>query len=696
MLILLAGGAAGRAWWLSLDADTPPVPDLRSTVLVLAGEGIEGARDGAADQARFSDPFGVAVASDGSVFVADAGESHRIRRIGSDGQVSTLAGGERGFRDGSATAARFNSPSGLAIDAHGSLYVADTGNNAIRHVTPEGVVTTIAGDGVPGRRNGRTTAARFNGPVGVAVDAAGRIIVADTYNDQIRAIDTSGSVTTLAGSGPGFDDGPQGLARFNTPCGVGVDASGNVFVADTGNGLVRKIDRAGSVTTVTSYYGESFLRPLGIAPAGDDRVFVTDGRGRVVELALDGTTRVVAGSSPGFHDGAGDVARFRTPAGIAVVAPGRIVVADSGNRLVRLVAPRSQLELRLPPRLLQAPSFDATSFGWQPLLWPVSPLEGPHEVAGTMGEARGSDGRERFHAGIDVREDEGAVVHAVRDGVVGHPVSTGEFGSLSEWLRIGPVSYVHVRAGRDRDAQIYDSSRFVPTYDQHGKLVHVRVKRGARFLTGEAIGTVNPFNHVHLNVGWPGDEYNPLQFRLVQFDDTVPPAIPEGGVQLYGENGEHLSRRARGRVVVSGKVQIVADVWDQTDANRPERRLGVYDLGYQVLLANGKPAEGFDEIRHTIRFDRLSLNPDAPTLVYAPGSGIPFFGNRRTRFLYIVTNSFRDGVVSPGLWNADLLEPGDYIVQIWAADVRGNAATENRDLPVTVLPPEPVADTSPP
>src|SRR5439155_16301135 len=135
-------------------------------------------------------------------------------------------------------------------------------------------------------------------------------------------------------------------------------------------------------------------------------------------------------------------------------------------------------------------------------------------------EARGGEGAERFHAGIDVRIDEGTSVHAVRDGIVVSPIASDEFGSLNEWLRIGPVTYVHIRAGRRRNGEELDPARFVATYDEAGKVIGMRVKRGARFTTGEVIGTVNPFNHVHLNVGWPGEEQNPLRFRLVQFEDT--------------------------------------------------------------------------------------------------------------------------------------------------------------------------------
>jgi hypothetical protein len=165
----------------------------------------------------------------------------------------------------------------------------------------------------------------------------------------------------------------------------------------------------------------------------------------------------------------------------------------------------------------------------------------------------------------------------------------------------------------------------------------------------------------------------------------VPPTIAPGGVRVYDEQGQLLSRRVNGRLVVSGPVQVVVDAWDQADGNRPSRRLGLYALGFQVIAADGTPAPGFEEPRLTIRFDRLG-DPDAPRLVYAPGSGIPFYGRRSTRFLYSITNLFIDGVAAPGLWDPSVLPPGDYTLRVIAEDIRGNQATTRRDLPITIEP----------
>jgi hypothetical protein len=171
----------------------------------------------------------------------------------------------------------------------------------------------------------------------------------------------------------------------------------------------------------------------------------------------------------------------------------------------------------------------------------------------------------------------------------------------------------------------------------------------------------------------------------VQFEDTVAPTIARGGVRVYDEHGGPLTARAGARVVVSGRVQVVIDAWDQADGNRPERRLGLYDVGYQVLKPDGTPAPGSGMVRHRLRFDRLTEQPGAAALVYAPGSGIPFYGQRRTQFLYRATSSLRDGVAAEGFWDTTQLPPGDYILRAWVADIRGNVATEHRDLPITIV-----------
>lgn len=759
--LLLAGGVT---WWL-----TRPLPPERpwvGAVTVIAGEGRDGWRDGPVDTARFSEPFGVAVSADGTIHVSDAGWSHRIRRITPSGTVTTVAGGERGFADGRGAAARFATPSAMAVAPDGSIVVADTGNHAIRRVAPDGSVTTVAGDGTAGYIDGSARHARFNAPVGVAVDAAGRIIVADTYNDRIRVIDPDGLVRTIAGGddgsgtapqSAGYIDGPGPDARFDTPCGVAVDAQGRVLVADTGNGLIRLIGTDGTVSTLPLASG-MVERPMGVAVSAGGEIIVVDEAARVVAWAAPGEPRLLAGGRAGFADGVASDAQFRRPSAIALLPgiddqPTRLVVADAGNAMVRLVrgtvddrpaatgdprGPNPRLQPRAPgvtrarryswpwtevafappppPRV--TPSFDAEAFARAPLLWPVAPLDGPHEVAGTFGETRGEAGLTRLHAGLDVREVQGTLVRAVRDGIVASPMAAFAFDTLNEGVRIGDVAYIHIRVGRTRSQSLprsaratrtssgppvapdVDRQRFAPVYDADGTMVRMRAMRGAHFSTGDMVGSVNAFNHVHLNVGWPGEEHNPLAFRLVRFVDSRPPTIEAGGIRLFDEAWHPLNpdrvapAPRRGRrptrlpplepAVVRGKVRIVVDAWDQADGNVASRRLGLYSLGYQVLMADGRPAPGFEEPLMTQQFDRMPIDREAARQLFADGSGIPAYGARRTRFLYVVTTAYRHGAVSPGWLDTTTLAPGAYVVRAVAEDASGNQTT--RDLRISVAP----------
>jgi hypothetical protein len=151
------------------------------------------------------------------------------------------------------------------------------------------------------------------------------------------------------------------------------------------------------------------------------------------------------------------------------------------------------------------------------------------------------------------------------------------------------------------------------------------------------------------------------------------------------DGGERFTARKKGRLVIDGIVNVVVDAWDQADGNKPSRRLGLYRLGYQILNRDGTPTPGFELPRATIRFDRLIGGTDAPRVIYASGSGIPFYGRRRTRFLYVVTNSLREGVATEEKWDTTTMSPGDYIVRVFAADVEGNQVLVNRDLPVTIV-----------
>jgi sugar lactone lactonase YvrE len=207
-------------------------------VTALAGS-VYGYLDGTGTGARFSYPYGVAVDSAGTVYVADS-ENNRIRKITPAGVVTTLAGSTDGYLDGTGTGAQFSYPCGVAVDSAGTVYVGDWNNNRIRKITPAGVVTTLAGSTV-GYLDGTGTGARFNNPYGVAVDSAGTVYVADSNNNRIRKITPAGVVTTLAGSTVGYLDGTGTGAQFNNPCGVAVDSAGTVYVGDSNNFRIRKV-----------------------------------------------------------------------------------------------------------------------------------------------------------------------------------------------------------------------------------------------------------------------------------------------------------------------------------------------------------------------------------------------------------------------------------------------------------------------
>jgi len=216
------------------------------TVTTLAGSSQAGYKDGWGVDAQFKSPASLTVDAEGNIYMADT-NNHRIRRISPEGKVTTLAGPLKsgyaaGYADGLAADAQFEGPRSVAVDADGTVYVADAGNHSIRVISPDGRVTTLAGAEEPGYTDGPGLEARFNFPSGIAVDTKGNLYIADTANHSIRKITPKGEVTTLAGNGePGDADGPASEAQFRAPEGVAVDARGNLYVADTGNHRIRKI-----------------------------------------------------------------------------------------------------------------------------------------------------------------------------------------------------------------------------------------------------------------------------------------------------------------------------------------------------------------------------------------------------------------------------------------------------------------------
>jgi PKD repeat protein len=317
----------------------------------LAGSaGNPGSSDGTGVAARFNTPVGAAVDANGNVYVADE-FNNTIRKVTATGTVTTYAGsaGTVGSANGTGTAARFSQPVGVAADNAGNVYVADSGNETIRKISPSRVVTTLAGaPGVSGSANGSGGAARFDDPTGLAVDSAGNVYVGDTQNDSIRKITPDGVVTTLAGGAFGTNDGTGSAAGFYEPHGVAVDANGNVYVADYGNGSIRKITPAGVVTTLAgggafgSMDGQSnvaeFNGPDGVATDTAGNVYVADTFNSTIrKVTPAGVVTTLGGLalSHGAFDGPGGIARFYNPQGLTVDTNGNIYVADSGNGAIR-------------------------------------------------------------------------------------------------------------------------------------------------------------------------------------------------------------------------------------------------------------------------------------------------------------------------------------------------------------------------
>ena len=295
--------AGGNSSGTPAPTNPSPLTPPKITVSTIAGSGYAGFSDGNGLNASFNGPEGIAVDMNGNIFVSDS-KNHRIRKITPAGDVSTLAGtGIGGYRNGSALDAQFYYPHNIALDNSKNLYiVVNVFNPSIRKLSETGTVTTLAGGGPQGFADGNGISASFWGLAGIGVDNSGNVYVTDSGNQRIRKITASGNVTTLAGAGTaGFSDGNGVGAFFSGPSGVAVDSNNNVYVADSGNHRIRKITPSGIVTT---FAGGGF-----------------SGWGN--------------GS---FLDGIGTNARFNYPGGLAVDSVGNVYVSDTVNNRIRKIS----------------------------------------------------------------------------------------------------------------------------------------------------------------------------------------------------------------------------------------------------------------------------------------------------------------------------------------------------------------------
>ncbi|MDR3606671.1 MAG: SMP-30/gluconolactonase/LRE family protein [Oligoflexia bacterium] len=327
-------------------------------VSTIAGTaGMQGSADGQGTSATFDFPTGIASDGAGTFYITDSG-TNMIRVISSSGMVSTLAGqtGLSGYADGQGSAAKFSDPDGVVLDGSGNLYVVDSSNTCIRKVTSSGNVTTLAGSAkVSGSSDGQGSTAAFNGPQRITADRSGNLYVTDENNNTIRKITPSGYVSTIAGAAGsgGSANGYGSSATFNDPVGIVVGSSGNLFITDNGNNLIREASLDGSVTTLTGngVYGDAdggagtqafFNGPTGIAMDSNGNTFVVDSFSGVVrKISSAGQVTTIAGTPnvTGYADGTGAAARFEFPHGIVVDSNGNLFVADTYNFAIRKITP---------------------------------------------------------------------------------------------------------------------------------------------------------------------------------------------------------------------------------------------------------------------------------------------------------------------------------------------------------------------
>jgi len=375
---LISSGIAASAGAAAQDSGWTAAAGLYE-VNTWTGQSKWGSDDGALKEATLFHPRSIVQLPDGRLLAADTG-NHLLRALNATA-VSYYGGiileyDESGlpvgaYQDGELAKAAFDEPSGLAVDAAGNVYMADASNHAVRKVTPDGQVTTLAGDGRIGDDDGQGSKARFYYPSDVAVDASGTVYVADTLNHTIRKIASDGTVTTLTApstrivelaadvveASGDYADGPIATAKFNEPSGLVLDNKGNLYVSDRGNQVIRYIDfAAGTVTTVAgskpsyasdSLYAEGdyldgtasaarFNAPEGLALAPDGTLVIADSLNHAVRLLKDGKVTTLAGEGTEFgsNDGVTYAAHFDHPTDVAVLADGRLAIADeSGNKI---------------------------------------------------------------------------------------------------------------------------------------------------------------------------------------------------------------------------------------------------------------------------------------------------------------------------------------------------------------------------
>ena len=346
----LTGTNSGASYYVSSANPGPRVgacPGHTGVMVTTLAGSTAGYADGTGANAQFDDPYGIAVDTSGTLFIADR-DNHRIRKVTPTGTVTTLAGSTQGLAEGIGASAKFDFPYRIAVDNAGNAYVADYANNRVRKITPTGTVSTLAGS-TPGYANGAGSAAQFYNPFGVAVDnSTGVVYVADYANYRIRKVTMAGLATTFAGSTPGFADGTGASALFDHPRDIAIGADGTTYVADFDNCRIRKITTAAVVTTLagsTCGYAEGtgtnalFDHPQGLAVDSSGVVYVADSyNNRIRKITPAGVVTTFAGTGEaGYADGTPAAAKFDFPQGVAVDGSGAVYVTDRSNHRIRKI-----------------------------------------------------------------------------------------------------------------------------------------------------------------------------------------------------------------------------------------------------------------------------------------------------------------------------------------------------------------------
>ena len=618
---------------------------------------------------EFGEPYGLAIKDD-VLYVSD-GEQGKIWRVARNGNAEVLTD-------------KLDTPSAIAFDKNGDLIVADSGTHTIKKVLKTGEIETVAGiENQKGFADGDAENALFYAPIGVAV-SEDKIFVADTYNDKIRVIE-NGKVSTLAGSEKGFADGETNQAQFDTPTGLAIRKDGKILLADAGNGRLRVVEPTGNTWTLAGngeekavdgfLFESSFVQPTAVEIDKFGVIYIADGSSiRTIGRRFFPFVETISDVKRGFSDGDLISAKFNRPSGLATDEKGNLFVADSENQVVRAFT-GAEIGREMTEREIENLRFSPEEFRalGEPR-WTYDPPDQKRDVAGTLGEIRGEmideNSQARFHNGLDIAGGYGETARFIRTEKVLQPFAAQNFDTLRELIRMPTLGYIHIRLGRDKDDKTFDDERFQFAIDKDDKLKGLRVPRGAKFEAGEAIGTLNAMNHVHLIAGRSGAEMNALDaLVLPNIADTVAPKIEK--VLLFDENWREIeTERDAERIKLDGKTRIVVRAYDQMNGNAERRKLSVFGLGYQVL----KEENTIINKNSTISFARLP-DSDAVKFVYAAGSKSGATGE--TIFNYIVSNEVHGDSYREDFFDADKLENGSYVLRVFANDFFGNQTSQD-------------------